>query len=161
MRIIITAFFLVTSSVVLADHHSAPAPSGIASLAWMTGSWSGPIGPGATLEENWTIPEAGSMASLVRSIGPEGTRFVEIVSIDEVEGDMTLHLQQWRPGFVPLGPAQAMKRVSQTDQRIDFEAVSPGGLKALGYSRQGDTFNVHITTAEDQQMTIVLNKVAR
>ena len=28
----------------------------VASLSWMTGGWSGPIGPDTVLEENWLEP---------------------------------------------------------------------------------------------------------
>ena len=47
--------------------------------AWMTGGWSGPVGPDTVLEENWLEPMGGTIAALVRITSPEGTAMVEIV----------------------------------------------------------------------------------
>ena len=47
------------------------------------------------LEENWTEAKAGSIASLVHITSPEGTAMVEIVNIQEMDGTLIVHIQQW------------------------------------------------------------------
>ena len=41
-------------------------PLSVDSLAWLTGSWQGPIN-GNILEETWLPPRAGTIVALVRS----------------------------------------------------------------------------------------------
>src|SRR5690606_27401268 len=56
----------------------------IADLAWMTGTWSAPLGPN-TLEENWTTATNGNIASMVRMTGPSGVSMWEVITIEEKE----------------------------------------------------------------------------
>ena len=55
-------------------------PLSLDSLAWLTGSWQGPIN-GNILEETWLPPRAGTIVALVRSSNESGTNFVEIIII--------------------------------------------------------------------------------
>ena len=50
---LITLMASAMSQISLADGHLQSEKTSIANLSWMTGSWSGAMGP-ATLEENWT-----------------------------------------------------------------------------------------------------------
>ena len=97
-RAILSVITLITAPALtgtaMAGHHLASEKPVIGNLTWMTGSWAGNIG-GPTLEENWTEAKAGSIASLVRITSPEGTAMVEIVGIQEMEGTLVLHIQQW------------------------------------------------------------------
>ena len=140
---------------------AGPAAS-IDQLAWMTGSWDGQLGPN-TLEENWSLPRSGTIDSLVKSTGPNGTEMVEIVHIEEAEGTLHLYLQQWNVPFDPRTPA-AQKFVLKEikDNSVMFEAVGDGGMKMLGYSRpQNDAFHINITLANDQELTIPLKPQKR
>lgn len=120
----------------------------VADLAWMTGSWKGAMGPG-TLEENWSRPDAGSIASVVRGTANGQTNMIELIVIEESEGSLVLRLQQWNPGFVPRSPsAQEMRLAEISERRVSFEAVDEGSLKRLTYSRPADdTFVVDVETA--------------
>ena len=114
----------------------------------------------ATLEENWTQAKSGSIASLVRLTTPEGTGMVEIVNIQEMDGTLVLHLQQWGPGFAPLAPAQKMLLDQSGEHSVTFKAASPGGLKQLTYSRPADNeFEVAVITADDQNVTIKMTPI--
>ena len=134
------------TSSVLADHHLAAKPS-VDALAWMTGSWAGPAGPG-TLEENWIKPKEGSMASLVRMTANGVTSMVELIVI-EPEGDtLVLHVQQWDQGYKPrAGGAQKMTLTNLGENTVSFEAVGEGGMQSLTYTRDGDSFTVSVGTA--------------
>ncbi len=128
---------------------AADAPSAtVADLAWMTGHWEGETGQG-TLEENWVVPTAGTMASLVRATGDGATNMIELIVIEEEEGSLTLRLQQWDPGFKPRseGP-QVMRLIELSERKVVFEATGDGGLQRLGYSRPADDeFVISIKTA--------------
>ena len=164
-RAILSVITLITTvafaGTAMAGHHLASEQPTVGNLKWMTGSWAGDIG-GPTREEKWTQAKAGSIASLVRITSPEGTAMVEIVNIQEMEGTLVLHIQQWDPGFVPRADAQKMVLESIGHQSVSFNAASPGGLKKLGYSLTEDgQFLVQVTTAEDQEMTLPLSAMQR
>lgn len=145
---------LAVPTLVLAEHHEAK----ISDLAWMTGHWEGPAGPGTTLEENWAEPKGKSIASLVRMTTAEATSMVELIVIEEEEGTLMLRLQQWNPGFSPRTPGpQTMKLVESSKNKVVFEAVSEGGMARLGYSRPEDgKFVISIKTSEGAEFDIPL-----
>ena len=146
MRRLIYALVLVLLIAVpgfAADRRAAK----VSDLAWMSGHYEGSTGNG-TLEENWAKPVGGSIASLVRSTDGEKTTMIELIVVEEEEGSLVLRLQQWNPGFAPRteGP-QVMKLIEISDNKVVFEDVSGGGLKKLGYSREGNQFTISIETA--------------
>ncbi|HVS12873.1 MAG TPA: DUF6265 family protein [Thermoanaerobaculia bacterium] len=144
-----------------------PAPSAAADgpaakvtdLAWMTGSWKGAMGPG-TLEENWSRPDAGSIASLVRGTAGGKTHMIELIVIEESEGSLLLRLQQWNPGFQPRTPGpQEMRLVAIAEREASFEATGEGGLEKLTYSRPADdTFVVSVVTDQGAEIAFELKR---
>ena len=140
------------SGTAMAQEDAPPAkdaddtPASVADLAWMTGTWSGPVGGGNVLEENWTVPRAGSIQSLVRQTGPNGTGMVELIVIEEEEGTLRLRLQQWNPGMKPrtAGPA-VMKLAEMGENTVAFEAEADSAFDMLRYTRDGDNFTISIT----------------
>ena len=122
---------LIASFGVVAGHHLESKKTSVSKLSWMTGSWAGDIG-GPVLEDNWTEANAGSIASLVHITSPEGTAMAEIVNIQEMDGTLIVHIQQWDPGFVASAEAQKMALDSISDHVVSFVAASAGGLKKLG-----------------------------
>ena len=135
---------LTASFGAVAGHHLESEKTSISKLSWMTGSWSGDIG-GPVLEENWTEAKAGSIAALVRITSPEGTAMVEIVNIQEMDGTLVLHIQQWDPGFVARAEAQKMVLDSMGEQRVSFGAASSTGAQARPNSvgADGAVANLH------------------
>jgi hypothetical protein len=127
-------------------------------LAWMTGNWVGPAGPG-TLEENWIKPEGGSIASLVRMTGGGKTSMVELIVIEEEADSLVLRVQQWNPGFSPRSDApQTMVLKSIGERDVYFEATGEGGgMKSLGYSNPTpDAFNIHVENAAGNKFSLKL-----
>ena len=136
-----------------------PAAASVAALAWMTGTWAGPVGPGV-LEENWTTPKAGAIQAVVRMTAGGKTSMVELIVIEEEAGSLTLRLQQWDPGFKPRTPAPStMKLVELGDNTVRFEAVSEGEIRKLAYTRNGDTFTISIENAAGNQIDLPLAAV--
>ena len=134
----------------------------VTDLGWLTGSWDGQMGP-AVLEENWSLPRAGTIASLVRQTGPDGMGMVEIVYIEEANGTLDLYIQQWDMGFKSRTPeAQKMTMSEMTENSVTFKAVDEGGLAQLKYSRPAiDAFHIDVVTAGDQEFTIKLSPQTR
>lgn len=135
------------------------AEASIEQLDWMTGNWAGQLGPNQ-LEENWIATEGGSIAAMVRMTGNGGTSMFEMITIEEVDGSLVLNIQQWDPGFEPRtdGP-QTMELREITDNSVMFDAVSEGGMAALGYSHPDeDTFIIHIERPDGSQSQIELQR---
>lgn len=115
----------------------------ITDLAWMTGTWSAPVGPN-TLEENWTTASGGSIAAMVRMSGAKGVSMWEVITIEEKDGSLMMSVQQWNAGFEPRSPvAQKLELAEISDKRVKFKAVTEGAMTTLAYSRGADnTFNI-------------------
>lgn len=126
-------------------------------LDWMTGNWAGMLGPNQ-LEENWIATEGGSIAAMVRMTGNGGTSMFEMITIEESEGSLVLHIQQWDPGFEPrTESAQEMILEEITDNSVKFRAVSEGGMATLGYSHpDSETFIIHVGRPDGGTLDIPL-----
>lgn len=127
----------------------------VAQLGWMTGTWSALAGPN-TLEENWVVPSNGSMAALVRMTGAEGVAMWEMITIEERDGSLMMNLQQWNKGFEPRSAVQTFELAEITENSVNFNAVSEGGTKSLGYSRDGDKFTIHLVGANGNPVNLEL-----
>ncbi len=148
---------LLSLGVAFADNHGPT----VAELAWMTGTWQGALGPGS-LEENWAVPQHGSMAALVRGFSPDGAvNMIELISIEEEDDTLVLRLKQWNPGMEPRYDGfEVMKLVESKDRMVQFEAMGEGNLAKLGYSRPADDkFVISIETAGGQSFDIELDAV--
>lgn len=136
-----------------ADEHPT-----VGDLAWMTGSWAGPVGGGLTLEENWILPVDGSIASLVRMTGNGKTSMVEMIVIEEENDSLVLRIQQWDPGFVPRTPGPHTLTLRELgDNRVAFEAGDDAAFRNLTYSRPDpETFVIEVVIGDAQQQRIEL-----
>lgn len=137
-------FLLVFTSLVLASSiaHAGPAAS-VAQLGWMTGTWTGALGPN-TLEENWIAPANGSIAAMVRMSSASGIGMWEVITIEEKDGSLVMNVQQWSAGFEPRTPLQTLELGEIGEQSVRFDAVTEGSVKSLGYSRNGNSFVIEV-----------------
>ena len=158
-RSLLSVFILIGAIAVsnaFADHHMKPS---VADLAWMSGSWSGPAGPG-TLGENWIHPVDGSIASLVRMTGGGTTSMVELIIIEEEEDTLVLRIKQWNPGFSPRTPnPQKMILADLEENRVSFKAAGEGGMSSLTYTRKEDSFTITVETNEGAKFDIPLSRM--
>ena len=118
-------------------------PLSVESLAWLTGSWQGPIN-GNILEETWLTPRSGTIVALVRSTNESGTDFVEIIHIKELNGTLELHLKLFDNALSPTTPKAHKFELTKIDKDyISFKGISPGAHRTLSYSRpQKDVFYI-------------------
>jgi hypothetical protein len=130
----------------------------VADLAWMTGSWAGPIGE-QTLEENWIRPLGGSIAAVVRFTEDGATNMTELIVIEESRGTLVFRVQQWFPGYVPRNPEpQEMTLVELAENRVGFASAGPGDFNSLTYSRpSADAFNIDVETKQGVKFQINLH----
>lgn len=144
-KLVLKNFLFVVTASCLGQLAFAAGPAAtIEDLDWMTGNYAGPMGPNQ-LEENWIKAEGGSIAAMVRSTGSGGTSMFEMITIEEVDGSLVLHIQQFDPGFKPRTAApQKMVLGIIAPNHVHFEAVTEGSMKTLGYTKEGDTFTIHV-----------------
>ena len=133
-------------------------PGKIGDLAWMSGHWAGPVGPGTVLEENWIQPTGGSIASLVRITTADKTPMVELIVIEQQGDSLMLYVKQWDPAFSPRteGP-QVMELVEMGERSVKFRNTGEGAFKTLAYSSPtADVFYIDILPAEGEAFRIPL-----
>jgi len=92
--------------------------------------------------------------------GNGATSMFEMITIEEVDGSLVLHIQQWDPGFQPRTEApQKMELEAITANSVQFRAVSEGGMASLGYSNPDpDTFIIHVGRPDGNVLDIPLKK---
>jgi hypothetical protein len=70
-----------------------------------------------------------------------------------------LRLKQWDPGMKPRADFQVMDLVEIGDHKVVFKNRSTEGMQQLGYSRDGNTFTISVSTARGE-FDIPLTRVA-
>ena len=145
------------SFLILANSSFAAPAANIQQLDWMTGNWAGNLGPNQ-LEENWIATEGSSLMAAVRMTGADATSMFEVITIEEAEGSLVLHIQQWDAGFAPrTEAAQELELVEITENSVKFEDVSGFGMPTLGYSHpDSDTFIIHVGQEDGSTFDIEL-----
>jgi hypothetical protein len=148
----------MTLLVAAANSVFAGPPATIEDLSWMTGNWAGALGPNQ-LEENWIGGEGSSIAAMVRMAGDGATSMFEMITIEELEGSLVLHIQQWDPGMSPRTEgAQEMVLEEIGENSVKFKAVAEGGMASLGYSHpDAKTFIIHVGQDSGQVFDISLS----
>ena len=162
VRILPKSLPCIAFLVALTQVFSPPAVAGVTArvvdLAWMAGSWTGPLGE-QTLEENWTQPRGGSIASLMRFTGTGKTSMFELIIIEEEGDTLVFRVRQWYPGFTPRSAEPMTMILTEIgERRVRFEATEAGELRSLTYSRPApESFNIDVETGEGQKFQINLS----
>lgn len=122
----------------------------------MTGGWTGKLGPN-TIEEIWTTPSSNSIQASVRILAEGAAVIHEFIVITQENDGFVLSLQQWGPGYVPLGPATKMTLVELTENSVTFDADESAAIKRLTYRRKDEgTFEIAVTTQDAPEFVMVL-----
>ena len=152
-KLFLLTFTLITPLSAFSNDHAK-----VSDLSWLTGRWDGQMGS-KVREENWSLPQAGTIASLVRQTDPDGMDTLELVYIEEAEETLNLYIQQWDAGFESRTPtAQKMTMNEITENSVTFIAVDDGGLALLKYSRPTEnTFQIDVVAKTNQDFTIKLS----
>ena len=138
---------------------TAKAPdNSINRLAWLTGSWQGPVN-GGVLEETWLPPKANTISALVRFTKDGRTEFIEIIKIEKVGNSFELRLQLYDPPMRPRSEKPHVFKLSTMGKnKIIFQGISKGSHRKLSYERVAlDHFIIHFRTNEGQDVKIDLS----
>ena len=123
--------------------HPDPAPV-IENLAWMEGHWKAQI-RGGEFEETWSLPKAGSMTGMGRETKDEKTRFIELMTIEQTDGGLTMWIILGAPSkgdkkpfwfkLVSMGTARAEWTHPGHDfpERIVYQVAGKGLMTATLY----------------------------
>jgi len=149
VRKCICVCFLIINGSVQAESVS------IEDLAWMTGSWTGTLGP-LTVEESWSSAYGGSMDTMIRLSNADGITMVELIVIREHEDSLVLHLRQFSPSL-ELRTSQDMRLQSLTGQTVRFAGEAGAGIEELAYSRQGEHLRVELSIANGTVVAVELS----
>ncbi|HEU4725210.1 MAG TPA: DUF6265 family protein, partial [Candidatus Eisenbacteria bacterium] len=110
---------------------SEKALASIASLAWMTGCWSG-VDQGMTMEECWLAPGGGILVGMHRDITPAGRGYFEFLRI-AATGDT---VNYWGS---PMGKTPVAFRLKeQGPRRVVFENAAHDYPQRIIYWMDGD-----------------------
>ncbi len=151
MRILLMILLIVPSVAYAAAQVS------VADLAWMTGTWVGPLGE-QTLEEHWVEPSNGTIACVVRFTSNGATNIYELIVIAEEADTLVFRVRQWHPGFVPFD-SQTMTLADIGNRRVSFKAVGPGNFATLSYARPAnDEFHIAVQTQDGGAFQLVLRR---
>tara|TARA_B100000780_G_scaffold232408_2_gene172373 strand:- start:618 stop:1130 length:513 start_codon:yes stop_codon:yes gene_type:complete len=155
-KLLSTLSFSVLATLAGSSFAAGPAAT-IDQVGWMTGNWAGQLGPNQ-LEENWISTEGKSIAAMVRMTGGDATSMFEMITIEEVDGSLVLHIQQWDPGFAPRTESPQKMELSEiTSNSVKFVAVSEGGMASLGYSHpDAESFIIHVGRPDGGTLDIPL-----
>ena len=138
---------------------TAKAPdNSINRLAWLTGSWQGPVN-GGLLEETWLPPKADTISALVRFTKDGRTEFIEIIKIEKVGNSFELRLQLYDPPMRPRSEKPHVFKLSKIEKtKITFRGISEGSHRKLSYERVAqDHFIIRFQTNEGRDVKINLS----
>jgi hypothetical protein len=133
---------LILAAAVLASLSPAalgqPAKPTLASLAWMTGSWTGTV-DGIAMEEHWTAPGGNSMIGMHRDVGKGRTLSFEFLRIEQ-QGEQVVYLS------MPNGrsPATAFPLKEASAERVVFENPTHDFPQRIIYWKDGRDLRARI-----------------
>lgn len=121
-------------------------------LAWMCGPWQGSLGT-QRVKENWSLPEGGTMSTMVRLLEGDTTQMIELIAIREHNDSLILHLRQFSPDLQPV-TIQDMHLAELSEQTVAFECSSDAAnvsIPRLEYRGvAAKVMDVHVSVANPQ-----------
>ncbi|MGH7178102.1 MAG: DUF6265 family protein [Tepidisphaeraceae bacterium] len=131
----ITTLAIQLCALILAA--ASTAPSDLDKVAFIAGSWVSEK-DGTTTEEHWTVPQAGTMLAVARTMKDGKTVFFEYLRI-EASADGVAYIAQ------PRGRAPTSFKLNEsTDTRAVFENPEHDFPRRIIYSREGENLRARI-----------------
>jgi len=144
---------LLLSCNALAAKPPVPAPE-LASLAWMSGTWTGSIGEGAYSEETWSVPAGSCMLGMWRLVKDGKPRVLELLTLTIEDTSVVMRLRHhdgklnaWEAKDAPL----LLTLVRRGDREAAFEGTEGGKPFRLTYRRTGDSLWVVLEKERERQ----------
>ena len=101
-------------------------PATLEDVSWLVGSWEGEAF-GATFEEVWNPPSAGSMVGFFKVINDDEVSFYELLLLVEEEGSLSLKVKHFNPDFTAWeekGDYVDFRFVKAEENAIHFSGIS-------------------------------------
>jgi hypothetical protein len=134
----VTAALLLCSCATARPSPDAPSP--LAPLAWISGTWVGGEA-GTHLEESWSEAKGNSMLGGFRMLEGGAPQFYELMTLER-EGEHTLlRLKHFGPGLVAWeekDEAPTFRLAAVTGSEATFENVGTDQVRRIRYERTGD-----------------------
>jgi hypothetical protein len=132
------------AAVALAISSTAFAQAKVASLDWMTGTWSQP-GPEGRVTETWVGPENGLMVAVNLSTWKNGRRFYEFLRIEQTPEGFSYFAS---PGG--RDPVE-FKMKEQGERKVVFENPKHDFPQRIIYWRDGEQLLARIEGSRDSK----------
>jgi hypothetical protein len=139
MRIAVLVCTLVVGGLARAE---AEAPSGVNEITWLTGCWESQSGD-RIVEEQWTVPRAGSMLGVGRTVKGNALVEYEFVAIRERDNRLVYIAH-------PSGqPSAEFTSTSISSDSVVFENPQHDFPQRIGYQRTRDGLDAWIDGRHD------------
>jgi hypothetical protein len=109
----------------LDDPESRPAAT-LDDVAWLVGNWSGEAF-GASFEEHWNPPSAGSMVGFFKLLDDNQVSFYELLLLVEEEGSLSLKVKHFNPDFTAWEDKEdyvTFRYIMSNDDAVHFSGIS-------------------------------------
>jgi hypothetical protein len=109
----------------LDDPDSRPAAT-LDDVAWLVGNWSGEAF-GASFEEHWNPPSAGSMIGFFKLLQGDEVSFYELLLLVEEEGSLSLKVKHFNPDFTAWEEKEdyvTFRYIMSDDDAVHFSGIS-------------------------------------
>ena len=109
----------------LDDPDNRPAAT-LDDVAWLVGNWSGEAF-GASFEEHWNPPSAGSMVGFFKLLNGDEVSFYELLLLVEEEGSLSLKVKHFNPDFTAWEDKEdyvTFRYIMSDDDAVHFSGIS-------------------------------------
>mgnify|MGYP001827525538 FL=1 len=109
----------------LDDPDARPAAT-LDDVAWLVGNWSGEAF-GASFEEHWNPPSAGSMIGFFKLLDGDDVSFYELLLLVEEEGSLALKVKHFNPDFSAWEEKEdyvTFRYIMSDDDAVHFSGIS-------------------------------------
>ena len=137
----------------LAESRTAPVKATADQLAFIAGAWSGTLND-RVIEQHWTVPAAGSMVAMYRSIRDGKPTLYELLAIEEEAGGLVLRIKHFKPG---PGLASQEARDESVDHRL-VRVNGPGRTAVFEGGTPASPSRVTFTSPDPQTLTITVER---
>ena len=109
----------------LDDPDNRPAAT-LNDVTWLVGNWSGEAF-GASFEEHWNPPSAGSMVGFFKLLNDDEVSLYELLLLVEEEGSLSLKVKHFNPDFTAWEDKEdyvTFRYIMSDDEAIHFSGIS-------------------------------------
>lgn len=136
----------------------------VADLAWIAGSWTGPMW-GGRAEEHWTAPDGDNMLGMFRFVRADTARFYELLVIEQEPSGPALKLKHFDRGLIgweEKNEALRLPLVSATQTEAVFDDQHATHPTRLTYRRPArDSLLIRLESERDGKPNVQDFRFAR